>query len=45
MNKLKNPKEMSSEELYVKLKKDGVNLQAAATVRGEKLKILNLYES
>ena len=32
----KNPKEMSSEELYVKLKEDGVNAKAASTIRGEK---------
>lgn len=47
----KTPKEMSSEELYMKLERDGVNAQAAATVRGEKWRIwtgkfchwLNIY--
>ena len=31
----KNPKEMTCEELYIKLKEDSVNVNVASTVRGE----------
>lgn len=32
----KNPREMNSAELFTKLEKDGVNSNAAQTLRGEK---------
>ena len=31
----KHPKEMSCEELYIKLKEDSANVKVASTVRGE----------
>ena len=31
----KHPKEMTCEELYIKLKEDSVNVNVASTVRGE----------
>lgn len=32
----KNPKEMTIDELFLKLKEDGVNSKTASTIRGEK---------